>query len=220
MENEFWAAVAGAVVGGGIAFFIQLIVLREAARQRSNEKNERRQALGHALLFKMIRIHSNLHGFNQHLEGTFAKAEEAGFEGEPWQIYLPLANTPAPVQFSTDEMAMLLSLKDDDLFNDIVSFDAVHNGTIDIFQTLNERRLALTAELPSEMDGAKGETKLTREQLLFLKPKMVEVNMLVEDMRKWCRTEEHNAQTLLTRLHAVLKDKVGLTIKIAFKSDK
>ena len=168
----------------------------------------------------MIKIHSNLHGFAQHLEERFAEAERDGFEGEPWEIYLPLANTPAPVHFSTDEMAMLLSLKDDDLFNNIVSFDAVHNGTIEIFQTLNERRQVLTAELPAKMDGAKGETVLTPEQLLFVEPKMVEVNMLVNSAREWCRTEDPNARTLLTRLHAVLKDRVGLTIEISFKSDE
>jgi hypothetical protein len=217
MGNEFWAAVAGAVVGGVIAFIIQLIILREAAKQRAKENDERRQALGHALLFKMIKIHSNLYGFDQHLEERFAEAEKDGFEGEPWQIYLPLANTPAPVRFSTDEMAMLLSLKDDDLFNDIVSLDEVHNGTIDIFRTLNARRQALTEELPAKMEGAKGETILTAEQLLFLRPKMVEINLLVESTREWCKTEEQNTRNSLTYLHSALKEKVGLTCSITFK---
>lgn len=138
------------MVGGLIAFGIQLVALRAAAKQRAEEAAERRKALGHALLVKMLKIHSHLHGFNEHLEETFAKAEKAGFDGEPWQIVRPIANHPPTVHFSTDEMVMLLSLKNDDVFNDVLSMDGVHNSTIALFQTFAECRRSLTSLLPAE----------------------------------------------------------------------
>lgn len=220
MGTEFWAAIVGASVGGVIAFAIQLIVLIAAAKQRRKENDERTQALGYSLLFKMIKIHSNVHGFGRHLEESFADAVEGGTEREPWQIYRPLANAPSPVHFSTDEMAMLLSLKDDDLFNELFSQDSVHNGTLEIFQTLDSRRQALTDGLPATMEGATGETVLTQEQLLVVGPKMVEVNLLIESAREWCKKEEKISRKLLIRLHSTLKDKVGLTNKLSFKYDE
>lgn len=220
MSNEFWSAIGGAVVGGLIAFAIQLVALRAAAKQRAEEAAERRKALGHALLFKMLKIYSHLHQFNEHLEETFAKAEKAGSEREPWEIVLPIANHPAAFHFSTDEMAMLLSLKNDDVFNDVLSMDEVHNSTIVLFQTFAERRLALTSLLSAEMEGMVGTTELTKEQWQFLRPKMVEVNDLIKSMRQRCELDARDAWSVLTRLHAVLKDKVGVRFEIELKPDR
>jgi hypothetical protein len=143
MGNEFWAAVGGAIVGGIIAFVIQLVVLRAAARQREKEAAERKKALGFSLFVKMMKIHSHLHLLHEHLEEPFERDKEGGGGREPWQIVLPLANNPMHVHFSSDEMAMLLSLKNDDLFNDVISMDEIHNSTIDLFDTFKEKRFAL-----------------------------------------------------------------------------
>ncbi len=163
MTNEFWSAIAGAIVGGVIALGIQLLALHAAAKDRREAAAERQKALGHALLFKTIQIYSHLRSFNGHLKDAQAVAEKAGQKTIIWQIVLPFANLPQRVHFSTDEMAMLLSLKDDDLFNDLVSMDELHNSTIDIFSTYTARRLSLTAELPtSSMEGEVGTTPLNR----------------------------------------------------------
>ena len=220
MENEFWAAVVGAVVGGIIAFAIQFVILRAAARQREEEAAGRRKALGHSLLFKMVKIHSHLHHFHAYLEEPFEREQEGGSRREPWQIVLPLASNPEHVHFSSDEMAMLLSLKNDDLFNDVIPMDEIHNTTIDLFHTFKERRFALTSQLPAKMEGMVGETKLTEEQMLFLRPMMVEVNDLITSMRQRCELDARDAWNVLTRLHSGLKDEVGLALEILPKPDK
>src|SRR5205823_3103766 len=119
-STEFWAAMLGAMIGaaagGFIAFVLQRANLRAAGRQRKQEADERRKALGHSLMFKVLQIHSQLRGLNQRLEQSFAEAK-----GEPWQTVLPLANYPDKVHFLGDEMAMLLSLGDNDLFNRLLS---------------------------------------------------------------------------------------------------
>lgn len=130
MENfggEFWAAIAGAIVGGLIALVIQLVALWAAKAERKEDHNERRRALGYALLFKMIQIYSNLRQLRDHLAGAYERGLEDGLE-EPWQFVMPIVNVPDRVEFSTDEMSMLLSLGNDDVFNDLASLDQVHNS--------------------------------------------------------------------------------------------
>lgn len=71
--NEFWAAIAGAIVGGLIAFGIQVIALREARKERIRDAAEKQKALGHALIFKVIGIYSHLRQLNLHLQDAAAR---------------------------------------------------------------------------------------------------------------------------------------------------
>ena len=76
-QTEFWAAIVGAivgaVVGGSIAYMVQVRALREGRKQRGEDHNRLQQALGHALLFKMVRIHSDFYGLHRHFEDCFAE---------------------------------------------------------------------------------------------------------------------------------------------------
>ncbi len=84
-QTEFWSAIFGAVVGGSIAYMIQLKALREGRKQRDEDHNRLQQALGNALLFKMIRVHSNFYGVHKYIEGCFVEAARREHKGEPWQ---------------------------------------------------------------------------------------------------------------------------------------
>lgn len=217
MDSEFWAAIAGAVVGGVISYLLQRQNLEAAEKQRDKEKQDRNDALGNALIFKLIRIHSNLVGFEEHLKERLALAAQFGESDEPWQFYIPFVNLPSPVHFSSDEMGFLLSLKDDDLFNRIASFDEVHNSAIAIFSTLDSQRAVLTSQLPTEtMEGEIGHIALTPEQAKYFRPKMVQLNSLIVQASAWCKTEVPNSRFLLIRLKAVLEAKVGIKHKLSF----
>src|ERR1044071_9818590 len=111
LTGEFWAAIAGAVVGGAISASMQALQNRSAARRRAAESLERRQGLGHALRFKMIRIHTNLQTLHTNIEASLAEAAKSGLTG--WGAMPPVANIPADVNFTSDELAMLLALRSD-----------------------------------------------------------------------------------------------------------
>lgn len=213
--GEFWAAVAGAVVGGVIAFGLQVINLRAAANQRREEAAARRNALGHSLMFKMLQIHSNLHVLNRHLEESFARAK-----GEPWQVVLPLANYPAKVHFSPDEMAMLLSLGDDDVFNRVLSLDQIHNARIDGFEAYGASRSAITSVMSAEMKGMVGTSDLTDAEMRFLRPKMVVANDIIEQLTALCRRDVKEAWEVASELNALLRSKVGLKFTFTRADDK
>jgi hypothetical protein len=207
--SEFWAAMAGAVIGGLIAFGVQMFALRAARRQHDEEHRQTKQALGHALLFKMI--NSNLYQLHRFIEEPFQKPDarnpRTASPGEPWQLVMPLAHYPERVHCAGEEMGMLLSLKDDALFDAMLSMDAVHNELIDAFWTFGERRGALTALLP-KTHGA--DTTPTRDHLLALRPKIVEINALIDDLRTRARMDYQDASQVLARLAATLKSSLGV----------
>ena len=224
MPNEFWAAIIGAVVGavtaGIISYLIQRTALKATADQLEKEAENRKKALGYALLFKMVRIYSGLAHMSRHLEEHFKKLEQKEYAGsEPWQIVLPIANPLEAVHFSTDEMAMLLSLKDNDLFNDLASLDVVHNSTIELFRTHASLRAKLLEMLPANIEGMVGEVHLTAEQAMYVRPKMVEINALIIDINERCTKDTNEAKDILQRLSTTLNNKLELSISLLSKAE-
>jgi hypothetical protein len=161
-------------------------------------------------MFKILRIHSHLKVFNRHITESVGRAKADGFKGEAWQIIVPLANSPEKVNFSADEMALLLSLRDDDLFNRVLAMDELHNATIGVFETYSARRLALTSLFSAEMKGKIGTSEFTDEQMRFLRPKMVELNDILAAAASTCERDEKEAWDVAKRVNDLLRAKVGL----------
>lgn len=218
--GEFLAAIVGAVVGGVIVFLTQQVALREVRTQRKEDSDAQQRALGHALVIKMVQIYSHLHLLNSSVSQQIATARASGFQGRNWQIIVPIANLPERVRFSTDEMALLLSLKENDLFNDLAAMDERHNGTIDAFGAYREMRQQLGAMVPSDMRGNVGTAQLTEEQMRRVGPKVTEIDTLFEGLIPQCQKQEREAWDALRRLTAAFSSKIGLTLKIEQKENE
>jgi hypothetical protein len=178
---------------------------------------ERKQGLAHALLFKVIQIHSHLHHFHSHIEDQIRKANEEGFSAKVWQIVTPLSGGPSEVAFTADEMALLLSLKNDDVFNNVISSDEVHNSIIGAFQLYHRLREELLSQIPAQMEGMRGRSELTQQQMLFLGPKMAELEHLIGSMRDNCARDVKSAWQNVLEVQALLKEKLGLSYAIREK---
>lgn len=212
ISTEFVSAIVGAVVGGGIAYLVQLRAIREARRQRAEERLEIQQAFGHSLLFKIIRIFSNICNIRGHIEDCFVRAERDGLGGEPWQFVLPLANLPDPISFSPEEMGLLLSMKNDQLFNDAIDLDVAHNSLLASFEAFNGLRQKLAERLPPDVvEGRVVAGNLDREQAKRLRPKMIEVNDVIVAIRDNCAADSEKARAVLERLNRTLREKLGLS---------
>lgn len=221
-NSEFWSgiigAVLGAIVGGCISYVIQHRALRETRSQRREDYLRSQRGLANALLFKVIRIHSDFHGIHRHIEECFEKAKDQGLTGEPWQIVLPLANFPDSVQFSSDEMGMLLGLKNDSVFNRVVELDVIHNSLIDAAKIMSSERKALSDRL--EATNASGTTltgSLNREAYLALRPKMIEVNSLIDAVRVSAQRDVAESIIAMTALQELLRERLGLSYKLESK---
>lgn len=218
--SEFLAAIAGAVVGGIITYMVQMIALREARKQRTEDAQMRQKALGYALLFKMTSLYSHLRGLRSQIDKASAQANAAGFRGEMWQYVLPTVNLPDHIHFTTDEMVMLLALKNNDLFNELAAMDERHNTTLIGFAAYSDSRMKLGSMLPSLMHGNVGTAELNDEQMRVVRPRMVEVNSLIEALYVQCQSQEREAWDVLTRLNVALASSVGISVKLEQKSDE
>ena len=167
------------------------------------------------MLFKMIRVNSNFYGVQQHIEDCFAEAARRGHKGEPWQFVLPLANPPDPVHFSSAEMGMVLGLKNVDVFNLVLQMDVIHNSLIAAVKVLNTERRALTEKLKAdEAEGAVLSSTLDMDQMLALRPRMIDVNSLIVSIRADAKRGFEESNQALNGLHEVLRDKLGIAYKL------
>jgi hypothetical protein len=209
--TEFWSAITGALVGGMIAFVVQMIALRAAKSQRSEDYKLVQQDWE----IKMIRIHVNFQAINRHIEACFEGAGRRGLVGEPWQFVLPLANPPNPIHFSSEEMGMLLAQKVDEVFNSVLSIDVLHNGLIDAVKTLNDRRMALTERIAAgKVEGEVAVGGLAHAELLAIRPRMIELNTLIEQLRADASKAVEESGDVLGRLHQLLREKLGLPYRL------
>lgn len=216
-ETEFIAAVVGSIVGGVIAYIVQVTALREARRTKKVDELQKRQALAHSLLFKTIKIHSNIRHLRDYLEERFSLAKKDGFDGEPWQMILQLANPPPEVNFSADEMGMLLSLKSDNLFNIILSLDSRHNSLIEAMRLYNAQRTSLQETLKIDSyDGSLASGMMSKQESLALRPTMVSLNQLVLDTQRLSIEYVVESRKALTELEQLFNSKLEMKYRVEF----
>jgi len=213
MGNEFWAAVIGAIVGsvsgGVIAWLLQLSQDRRQTRARD-------QAIARALIFKLVRIHSDLSGFKTHVDECEIRAKRDGLP-VGWQSLRAIGNLPERVSFTPDEMSYLLSLKNYKLFDKVLSLDVVHSSTIGIFELYKERRLALTDLLSATMDGMVGTATLNDIQKAFFDPKAAELDLLVADIRSRVEQDANESREALVETSIAIGPTLGGPLELEFK---
>ena len=130
-----WSNVAGIIFGATISAIVGYLLQRnsfaEARRQKEHDRFEVRKAQAYSLFFKIIRVQSTTVQLAKAVAESLAKAEADGLQGMLWQKIMPMGNMPPRVKFTSDEMALLLSL-DSQLFNDLGPYDDIHNSLLDI----------------------------------------------------------------------------------------
>lgn len=177
---------------------------------RDAEIADRRKALGHALIFKMVEIYSNNHHIYRHISECLNK-----YDGEYWERIIPFVNLPDEINFSIDERTMLLSLKDTDLFNMLVNCDKAHNTKIRAFQKYLTAREDLLSRLkPDQMDGYVGAAALTHKQLMDVRPKMVELNSIIEALIETFADDLAESKIVLEKLVLTLRKQVGIQVRL------
>jgi hypothetical protein len=217
--TEFWSAIVGAIVGGAIALVAQALSLRAQRKQREAEFKRAQQALGNSLILKMSRIYTNIVRMHQHIEESCDLAKEKNLKGELWQFVTPIANPPPPVRFTHDEICMLWEQKDGEILNTVISLDEVHNGMLDNLKLYIEHWLELTRRMPAPdiAQGALFSSSLTAQQVKELRPAMVIVNSLIEQLRESAAKEARAFPPVHNRLQELLHECLG-TMKFELNS--
>lgn len=212
MSAEFWAAIDGAIVGSLSAGVITWLLQRNQDRRQSHDRNT---GLARSLIFKLVRMYSDLAGFKNHITEGEANAKQNNLK-LGWQSLRAIGNLPERVSFSPEEMGYLLSLGNDDLFNKVLSLDVVHSSTIGIFELYKERRLALTDSLAaSKMEGTVGTSELNEAEMAFFAPKFAELDLLVTDMKSRAEVDAKECRTALEETAIAARKTLGPTFSIA-----
>jgi hypothetical protein len=146
IASAFGGTVIGSVLGGLISFWLQRKSLAATKALHDADRREIRKTLGYSLLFKMIRLSSDLTQLGKPVLEATEKAKNEGRVEELWTTVLPLAPLPDPIKFSPEEMALVLSL-DNKLFDDMAALDDLHKSTVSLFALYADKRDALTSSL-------------------------------------------------------------------------
>lgn len=214
LEGEFWAAIVGAVVGGIIAYLIQRASLIEGRAARKEERLLADKALGYSLLFKVIAISATFHLIKNHVETAVRKA---GIEKAPQRsgVLLPILNLPPAIEFAASEMAMLLSLKEDVVFNTILSLDQIHNSILPVWEKYAAQRDEVEALISdTTFDATEGKSEFTIKPGSPLQRKMFGIEMVANELIRRSAIDLDTAKDGLARLIELLNRRLKLGIKI------
>jgi len=204
---EGLSAVATAVAAG-LALFIPVW-------QRRKDREETQDALGYSLLLKMIKVHSDTNNLWDHVLEQREMAKQAGGPPDTWQFFRATSNSPTGVKFTSDELALLFSLKNDETFNRILSFDEVHAGYIENFRFYAQKREALTDMLPSgNLNGAIGTIALNATQFAQLAPYAKQLDMFLEDLIADLEKKVVQSREALMQLKHLLISGLGMKFKL------
>lgn len=212
------AAIMGALIAGGVSWFLQARALKAATAEHQQDRLEIRKAAGYSLFFKLIRLHSDLVNLGRPVRERIDAAKKDGFDGTPFQVVPPVVPLPGPIRFSSEEMALVLSL-DSNLFNDIAPLDDLHSNTVALFELYNSKRSDAVKGWGASVEGHIGTSDLTDEQFRRLQPRAVELNDLINGMLERTEHDAPQAREAIERWHAVLVREFNLKHKLSFKGE-
>ncbi len=113
---------------------------------------------------------------------------------------------------------MLLAQKNDDVFNRILSLDVVHNSSVEALKVLNVERRQLTERPKAQKaEGSVLSGTISDDEMLNLRPRMIEVNSLINDLRAGSKKNCEESLDALESLANLLREKLQLTYKLESK---
>lgn len=211
--SAFGGSIIGATIGGVTSFVLQKRALKAAKGQRDEDRLEVRKALGYSLLFKLIKIASNIENLGKALKSCFAKAEQEGFQGRPYQFVVPVVPSADRVHFLPEEISLVLSL-DGKVFNEIAALDELHNSTAALFDLYGEKRTKVLERFGAVMSGFLGTTNLNPNERQWLEPRAAELDGLIGVMLQRSEEDGKLAWDGLMRLRDLLDEKLGIKHKL------
>ncbi len=218
LGGEFWAAIAGALVGGIfsaiISYLLQRQSFREARRQREEDAAAKHRSMAYSLILKMSNLVTNSYRWWETLHEVQALLGPENME--PWQRVLPIANIPEKIYFTDSEMGYLLSLRNDKIFNEVLGLDKYHNSSIEVMTRLGLAKSRLTELLPppEAFDGRLGEGRIPQDVFFALRPRMIEINELFKDEYKIAEKRYKDAFAALKNLVEFFNERLKLSYKI------
>lgn len=214
LSGEFWAAIAGAVVGGVISLGIQLLALRSAKNERDAARKEISEATAHRLFFKLRKISSDLDGFAATVVDAEAKGQK--IVGQAWQSLMAIANLPSSIEIDPDELRIAILHRDFTLLNKVADAERIHMGALGLQKVYAERRATFAARMSAEMEGSVGHSALTKEELASVAPLIAELDSLASAIIKNAKSDADEVHQTMIEFNDAMKTITGQKFVLKF----
>lgn len=213
ISTDAYAAIVGAVVGaviaGTIAWFLQRTQLRAQRRLIDDEQLERRRALAHSMVLKLITIGNNVSSLRKHIDDGLAQSDDL----QMWAGVVQIANLPEPIHLNAEE-AWLLSEGKEGLFNQAIQVDSIHNGYIRLLDAYSKRRTELGDLLPQTRQATgSGYFALESDERALLEPRMIELNAMLTEIVEKGERDQHKVEAVLFRAIDYLNETLDLNLR-------
>ena len=213
LSTDAYAAIVGAVVGaviaGAIAWFLQRTQLQAQRRLIEDEQLERKRALAHSLVLKLITIGNNVSSLRKHIDDGLASSDDL----QMWSGVVQIANLPEPIQLTAEE-SWLLSGGKEGLFNQAIEVDSLHNGYVALLGTYSRRRTELGDLLPQTRRATgSGSFALEPDERKLLEPRMIELNSMLTEIVEKGERDQDKVESVLFRSIDHLNETLGLDLR-------
>ncbi|WP_159079855.1 hypothetical protein [Methyloceanibacter sp. wino2] len=202
-----------------MALFAQALALRAQRKQRDEDRFREKQALATSLLFKVRDMHGNYAQSRRAFEEQFAEANQRGLVDDPWRFFKPFSSNLTHFHFSPDEKATLLELKNAKLMNETLLLEPRHYHFVESLSTLNRLIFDLIAKVPPvRVEGDSGWVELPHDEYAGLRPQMIQVNSLIEQLRTEASEDSETYRKLVEGLAKAYKETLHLPFAITFEN--
>lgn len=217
--NEFWAAIAGAVIGavatGAISLGLHWLTIRSARRDRKEVRKEEEAALALKLFYTLQKAVNDLEGLDRHVEEGKQRLGRLGGSGGTWRGLVPIGNLPRDIEVSPAELTVVFRQNRPGLFNDIRDVEAVHNAALKAWERYATLRQELAAVLPADMTGLVGTTALSTDERRRAGPTLAAVESLAEGLSVRAPIDAELADRTLEAFLPLLKKITGYGVQIS-----
>lgn len=198
LDSNFWSAIVGAVVGGGITIAMQIV---------QNVSNAKRQQLDdiRSLLAKCMSMQNAFVNLVKNHDQCKSKAPS---DFEPWQYMQPIGAIPPQVSLTSSELGTLFELKRE-LFNEAFNVAEHYAVAIEMHKRYDRNREEFAGTL--KVVGAEGPFA-TYEGDLKAIPWRNHLNRMVLEMHEYNLADARRGAKLINSIVVLMNEKFDAKI--------
>jgi hypothetical protein len=180
----FGSAIFGAIAGAIPAYLLARRGSKEVLDRDRQARREAERALGLAVHVKLGAIVNSLLVVQRHIQEALANPPGPG--AELWQTVQPIVGFDGEerLTFEASEMAVFLSAERGDFAEALLLLARRHAVLGETLRVHSAKRQKLRDDMPPpvSLEGTRGSTVLTAEEMRRVRPQMVELSDLLDQM--------------------------------------
>lgn len=215
-HSEVWTTILGATIGAIVSAIVSYLIhrktLKENRQLREEEQRLNNQVLANSMTIKMMQIHGNVLQICNHFNNIdySLMRKNVSFK-EDWMVVVPFTTFPGSVFFTSAELSLLLSLKNNEVFNAILNLDQFHESLIENVKLYaKEREILYSNFKPHHFEDHVGSISLSKQELIEYMPSMITVKTVLSQLQERSKEGRVKMETALVDLHKLLKKELGL----------